>query len=85
MSKSWNYRQELIKNADNTIRLNQSNVCIEHPTFAKDTHKENTPFLYTSCVDNARPAWYENTDMKENYLAIRQKQSVMMAPEIHLK
>jgi hypothetical protein len=85
MSKNWNYRQELIKNADNIIHLNQSALCEEQPTFKKETSSSNTPFLYTSCTDKAMPVGYENSDMKQSFLMKQQKKCTMISPEIHLK
>ena len=84
MSANWNYRQQLTKNADSIIKLNQTINCIEQPTYKKTTHSTNTPFLYTSCVDNAKPLGYQNSNMKQQFLEKRQHQCTMMAPEIHL-
>lgn len=85
MSANWKYRQQLIKNADEIIKLNQTFKCSEQPTFSKTTDSTTTPFLYTSCVDNTKPIGYQTSNMKEQFLQRREKQCTMMAPEIHLK
>lgn len=85
MSANWKYRQQLIKNADRIISENQDFTCTEQPTYPKTTHSTNTPFLYTSCIDTAQPPGYENSNMKEQYLAKQRTKCTMVAPEIHLK
>lgn len=85
MSNNWNYRQQLIKNADNIIQLNQSSLCIEQQTFDNRPGNTHTPFLYSSCVDKSTPVGYENSDMKQSFLIEYQKKCTMIAPEIHLK
>jgi len=85
MSQNWNYRQQLIKNADDIIHLNQAVFCEEQPTFKKETSSTDTPFLYASCTDKAMPGGYENSDTKHTFLTEQQKKSSMIAPEIHLK
>jgi hypothetical protein len=81
MSANWKYRQSLIKNADEIIKLNQSVGCIEQPTFSKTTHSTNTPYLYTSCVDRAEPPGYETSNLKKIYLDKQIVQCTMIAPE----
>ena len=88
MSANWNYRQHLIKNADAIISTNQSRYCLEHPLFFDNQSQHsssNTPFLYKSCSDNAKPFGYKNSDMKEIYLEKNEIKCKMIAPEIHLK
>lgn len=71
MSANWNYRQQLIKNADEIIKLNQSVKCIEQPAFTKTTDSTTNPFLYSSCVDNTKPIGYQTSDIKEQFLQRR--------------
>jgi hypothetical protein len=88
MSANWNYRQQLIKNADTIIATQQTKECLEHPMFfnkESKQHSSNTPFLYTSCIDNTHPFGYQNSDMKELFLEKTQLKCKMIAPEIHLK
>ncbi len=84
MSATWKYRQDLIKNADEIIKLNQTFRCTEQPSYPKTTHSTNTPYLYTSCVDRAMPPGYENSNMKEHYLAQQKLKCTMIAPEFHI-
>lgn len=83
-SLNWNYRQQLTQNADQIIRLNQSILCVEQPSYQNTTKSSNTPFLYKSCVDNAKPIGYENSNMKESFLVKREKQCTIIAPEFHI-
>lgn len=85
MSANWKYRQHLIENADTIISENQTFRCAEQPIYPKTTHSTNSPFLYTSCVDNAQPTGYENSNLKEMYLDKRRIKCTMVAPEVHLR
>jgi hypothetical protein len=85
MSANWSYRQNLIKNADKIIKLNQSCACTEVPVFPQNTKSSDTPFLYTSCTQTVKPIGYENSDLKEMFLSKQQFQCNMIAPEIHYK
>ena len=82
MSANWKYRQYLIKNADSIIKNDQVSQCSDVPSFPKTTHSTNTPYLYTSCVDRAKPPGYENSNLKSVYLEKQRLKCTMIAPEL---
>ena len=82
MSANWKYRQSLIKNADSIIKNDQVSQCSDVPLFPKTTNSTNTPYLYTSCVDQAKPIGYESSDLKNIYLERQRLKCTMIAPEL---
>ena len=81
MSLNWKYRQNLIKNADKIITLNQTFKCIEQPVFQQPYQITNTTYLYTSCVDRAEPAGYETSNLKKVFLEKQLQRCTLIAPE----
>ena len=68
MSANWKYRQGIIKNADEIIKLKQSVQCVDQPVYPKTTLSSNVPYLYSSCSDQNKPVGYETSNMKEELL-----------------
>lgn len=85
MSINWNYRQNLIKNADNLIRLKQSIECVEQPTFATSTKVSDKPYLYKSPQDMTLSNGSTMNKTKADFLQKNDIKSRKLAPEIKLK
>lgn len=83
MSANWNYRQQLIKNADSIIEVNQNKLCVTQPFFSNKSFPKN-PFLYTSVNDKSEPFGYENSDLKQYYLHKKGKEYNSFSPEIYI-
>ena len=79
---SWDYRKYLTHNADSIIQQNQKESCDNCGTceYNHTTTTSNMPYLYKSCVDNAQPYGYINSDLKELYLSRQQLQCRTVAP-----
>ena len=81
---NWNYRKYLIANADQIIKHNQLSACDDccscPAKYGDNQPISNSPFLYKSCSDDTKPFGYENSDLKNMYLADYQLQSRMVTP-----
>lgn len=89
IKSNWEYRNYLMKNADNIIRLNQLESCnncgccppanqnIKPTTGSQQT---NVPYLYNSCLSRDQPFGYENSDLKQVYLSREQLKLIKSEP-----
>ena len=82
MSANWKYRQGIIKNADEIIKLKQSLQCVEQPIYTNTTLSSTVPYLYNSCIDKDKPVGYESSNMKEQFLMKNEIKCSLIAPEI---
>ena len=85
IKSNWQYRQYLTSNADSIIKSNQLEACDEScycPALRSGEPISNSPFLYKSCVEKTQPYGYEDSDLKNIYLASFQLQARMIAPAI---
>jgi len=89
---NWDYRNYLMKNADNIIRLNQLESCnncgccppanqSDKSSPAIGPQQTSVPYLYTSCSSRDQPFGYENSDLKQLYLS-REQLKVLKADPI---
>lgn len=83
------YREYLVKNADNIIKYNQleacKNCCSCNPkygSYRNDINNSTTPYLYKSCSDSNKPFGYESSDLKQIYLSSQELNSRMISPLI---
>ena len=94
IKSNWEYRRYLCNNADAIIKVNQMSACgdccantaqygaqapAQEQTASQQT-ANNSPYLFKSCIDNARPLGYENSDLKNMYLSDVSLQSRMVTP-----
>ena len=82
ITTNWEYRNYLMKNADNIIKLNQiegCNNCGCCPTY-NSKQQPNTPYLYASCLSKDQPFGYENSDLKQLYLSREQLKVIKSEP-----
>ena len=67
------YRDFLIKNADNIILENQKQICNECSSCYYNNNNNNilskTPYIFTTILSNDSPHGYETSDLKEIYLS----------------
>jgi len=85
IKSNWEYRQYLTKNAHEIMNFNYVSSTNDVGYFKRyqDTPGPyNTPYLYTSYLDNTKPPGYENSNMKELYLTREQLEARMVAPVI---
>ena len=83
ITSNWKYRQYLTNNADDIVRSNQLEACDNCcycPSLQASESTSNTPFLYKSCVDNATPFGYENSNLKDQYISDYELQCRLVAP-----
>ena len=82
IKSNWQYRNYLVQNADQIIKLNQQEACSDCGccNVSQSERSNNSPFSYKSCLDNSMPFGYENSDLKNVYLTSKQLQCRMNAP-----
>ena len=85
MSLNFNYRQNLIKNADNLIKLKQSIDCVEQPNFEPSTQVADKPYLYKSPQDMTIHKGSDMNKTKAEFLKTNDIKSREIAPEIIVK
>ena len=86
INSSWKYRRYLQKNATTIMNYNKTSVLNESNTadyYTNNQNSANIPFLYSSCLESTQPFGYENSDLKQHYLAKKQAECIKSAPEIH--
>tara|TARA_B100000686_G_C16656495_1_gene898495 strand:+ start:281 stop:739 length:459 start_codon:yes stop_codon:yes gene_type:complete len=84
IKSNWNYRQYLIKNADQLMISNRLSAC---NNCCSCWNQYNTPpvkhvnkFIYESCLDKRKPYGYEESDLKSVYLSRNELNSQLIAP-----
>ena len=85
IKSNWQYRKYMQDNADSVVKYNQlaacDQCCSSTARYGVDNEtKNNSPFLYKSCVESSQPFGYENSDLKSLYLTSHQLQSRMFTP-----
>ncbi len=81
------YRQYLTHNATQIMQANQMEACNQCGNCVYNTSNplqshSNTPYVFTSALDNSQPFGYESSDLKNYYLSRQQLQARMIAPVI---
>lgn len=81
------YRQYLTHNATQIMHANQLEACNQCGNCIYNTSnplqpQRNTPYVFTSMLENSQPFGYENSDLKNYYLSRQQLQARMIAPTI---
>ena len=83
INDNYQYRQYLIKNAENIIKSNSHNSC-DQCCFCKNLHNNKKPtnnkYIYQSCADSNQPYGYESSDLKQVYLTRRDLQRQLVSP-----
>jgi hypothetical protein len=86
IKSNWEYRKYLIENSQKIVEFNkkESENDIGYYMRQADLSKttSNTPFSYSSYVDESKPIGYETSDLKEIYLSREQLNARMVAPTI---
>jgi hypothetical protein len=85
IQSNWDYRRYLTVNAEKIMEINQIDAvnASGHGTFEVSSQEQrNTPFMYSSVMDQREPFGYTTSDMKELYLSRSDLQARMVAPEI---
>ena len=79
---NYDYRQFLIKNADNLILYNQEKACDNVGGCLKNFERRqpSQKFLFASCSDSSKPFGYETSDLKNIYLSKKALQSRISGP-----
>lgn len=86
ITSNWDYRQYLVKNAENIMNQNTVSACDQCcscPARYGDDQtvpQNNHPFLYKSCVETTKPFGYQTSDLKKMYLDDYQLQARLSAP-----
>jgi hypothetical protein len=86
IKSNWDYRQHLVKNAENIMQQNTISACDQccacPPRYGDNqtVQHNNTPFLYKSCADSTQPFGYQTSDLKKLYLDDYQLQARLSAP-----
>jgi hypothetical protein len=87
ITTSWQYRQFLINNASDIMKINNQEACSDLglPTHFQTnaTPSANVPFTFKSAFDTNTPGFgYCNSNLKQPYLTREQLQARMVAPSI---
>jgi hypothetical protein len=86
ITSNWDYRQYLVKNAENIMQQNSVSACDQccacPARYGADQTipQNNNPFLYKSCMENTQPFGYQSSDLKKMYLDDYQLQARLSAP-----
>jgi hypothetical protein len=88
ITTSWQYRQYLIHNATNIMKINNQEACTELglPSHFQTnaTPSSNVPFTFKSTYDTNQPGFgYNNSNLKQPYLSREQLQARMVAPTVN--
>jgi hypothetical protein len=87
IQSNWQYRQYLQKNAAEILQKNMmdaSNDCGYFDRYADYKFNNGTPVLFQSFMDNRKPIFYSDTDLKQMYLTRQQLDAMKMAPIVDL-
>jgi hypothetical protein len=79
---NYQYRQYLIKNADQFIKKDQVDACAACCGCLQNfsTRPASQKYLFTSCTDSKTPFGYETSDLKNLYLSAKALQGRLVAP-----
>tara|TARA_B100000945_G_scaffold299781_1_gene280750 strand:+ start:226 stop:648 length:423 start_codon:yes stop_codon:yes gene_type:complete len=83
ISNNYQYRQYLIKNADNIMKSNTEKTtdqCCFSKNIIHNKKPTNNKYIYQSCSDSNQPYGYETSDLKNVYLTRRELQSQLVSP-----
>lgn len=86
IKSNWEYRKYLIENSQKIMEYNKKEsendigYYIRHVDLTNKS--SNTPFSYSSYVDESKPIGYETSDLKEMYLSREQLNARMVTPTI---
>lgn len=87
IESNFQYRKYMQDNADSVVKYNQLAACgqcyssVESHSVETGS-KNNTPFLYKSCLESTQPFGYETSDLKNEYVSAYELQSRMVTPVI---
>jgi len=91
IQSNWQYRKYLTENSTQIAKQNFREACNDVGYFertsvgemgaAADTPNQ-APYKYSSFMDNAKPAGYANSDLKDMYLSREQLNSRKFSPSI---
>ena len=87
IKSNFQYRKYMQDNADSVVKYNQLAACGQCYS-SVESHgveagsKNNTPFLYKSCLESTQPFGYETSDLKNEYVSAYELQSRMNTPLI---
>jgi hypothetical protein len=90
IASNWDYRQYLTNNAVKIIESNHLDAINEAgyspfspaSSLGGEGSQKNTPFLFSSVMDERVPFGYQTSDLKEVYLSRNQLQARMVSPAI---
>jgi len=89
ITSNWDYRTFLQKNAVKIMQANSVSSCnncgacpVMYTGAQNPVTQSNTPYVFSSALDNSQPFGYETSDLKNVYLSRHELQSRMMAPSI---
>jgi len=87
IQSNWEYRKYLQKNALHIMQLSMrdaSNDCGFYDRYADYKFSNGTPVVYQNLMDNRRPHFYPDSDLKRMYLSREQLEALKLAPVLHL-
>jgi hypothetical protein len=88
ITTSWKYRQYLINNATNIMKINNQEACsalgLPSHFSTNATPSTNVPFTFKTTYDTNKPGYgYNDSNLKQPYLTREQLQARMVAPIIN--
>lgn len=87
IQSNWQYRKYLQDNALQVMQQNMrdaSNDCGFYDRYADYKFNNGTPVVYQNVMDNRRPQFYADSDLKQMYLSREQLEALKMAPVIRM-
>ena len=89
INSNWDYRSFLQANATKIIEANSISACnncgacpSQYVGSQNPMSQSNTPYVFSSPLDNNQPFGYETSDLKNMYLSRYELQSRMISPSI---
>jgi hypothetical protein len=90
INSNWQYRQFLMNNATNIMKMNYGEACTElgldPHVQTTSTPSSNVPFVFQGVMDTKSPGYgYCNSDLKSPYLSREQLNARMISPSINFR
>jgi len=89
IKSNWQYREYLTRNADEVMSANFKLACDNcgscPPMYGgpqNPSTQANSPYVFSSALDNSQPFGYQHSDLKNLYLSRYELQSRMVAPAL---
>lgn len=87
VTSNWQYRNYLTNNADSIRQYNTQEAFNDIGYYRRFVNLplESTPYLYSDAYSNAKPAGYEDSNLKADYLTREELQSKVGTTNVYVR